>query len=877
MSLVISLTCALLATLLQQWARRYLKITQSRSQPHKRARIRAFFAEGVEKCLLPWTVDALPTLLHLSLFLFFAGLVVFLCNVDLTIFKCVLSWVGLCAALYGCITCMPLFRHDSPYYTPLSLPTWHVVTGTLFFVCRLLRWFNLLFRRYYAYGRFLDLENSYRISLAQGMQKTAEETALHSPSEIDTRAFMWTFDCLDEDHELESFFSGLPGFRSSKVVEDPLPGLTKEETLKLYEAVDGFWNRTFSSDLLPAPIKDRRALICAKAVDPEHTPVDTPIDLEPKPTAFRILDVILSNYQYCGPAATGIAKVLSGWGNNMDEDKVMYVQSTIYKVLATRQPHNDSWYNLASVVLGFPETSLRDYATQGDSLSLIILIHVVRQQFSHSWKRSLSQKVSFSSILSEASRFRARNTSSELQHKFCALWNRIVHEAQGSNDWEMTRHTLEPIRYIFVSLHRDTDSATTKFGFSARDYDPHIKYRPSSYPLCKVSDHRSDSTPHTRNNGVSTTLARATLHDPDNTAFVSSIASLGPPPSSTHTPLPIFTDALPLENQIYVPVSTPVIGQTTNEGRQIPTISLSPVIEPSRTTQPSTPSPSPKSNASASPPADIAIAHVALSHAHSDDINVRSPPSPAPILDAILPTVLLSSHAATRSDLIYSSLKPHSSILAEGEGSMNAGMSMEEHASDSESPLVIRKDIPATADIPPQLSSLSRVTDVANDDPSKPCLGTEHMEQRPPDANAGEHSTVGRTHSSDVQVSSSPTLVLPIGMPFPLNSAVALSEQASFSLDSHSQMLAPAASGPSRSWDPSTAGEGEEGAKAGLRQGKGKDEPHDDNMLASDVPMRLLPLQPTINVANAGLSQSSLDAELTSEHSLRPRGEYDIV
>ena len=78
MSLVISLTCALLATLLQQWARRYLKITQSRYQPHKRTRIRAFFAEGVEKCLLPWTVDALPTLLHLSLFLFFAGLVVFL-------------------------------------------------------------------------------------------------------------------------------------------------------------------------------------------------------------------------------------------------------------------------------------------------------------------------------------------------------------------------------------------------------------------------------------------------------------------------------------------------------------------------------------------------------------------------------------------------------------------------------------------------------------------------------------------------------------------------------------------------------------------------------------------------------------------------------
>ncbi|KAF8257261.1 hypothetical protein EI94DRAFT_1525101, partial [Lactarius quietus] len=115
LSLAISLTCALLATFLQQWARRYLKVTYSRYSPHKRARIRAFFAEGVEKCLLPWAVDTLPTLLHISLFLFFAGLAVFLWNVNLTIFKLVLSWVGVCTALYGCITLMPIFRNDSPY------------------------------------------------------------------------------------------------------------------------------------------------------------------------------------------------------------------------------------------------------------------------------------------------------------------------------------------------------------------------------------------------------------------------------------------------------------------------------------------------------------------------------------------------------------------------------------------------------------------------------------------------------------------------------------------------------------------------------------------------------------------------------------------
>ena len=60
LSLVISVTCALLATLLQQWARRYLKVTQTRSSLHKRARIRSFFAEGVGNSNLSNMVELLP-------------------------------------------------------------------------------------------------------------------------------------------------------------------------------------------------------------------------------------------------------------------------------------------------------------------------------------------------------------------------------------------------------------------------------------------------------------------------------------------------------------------------------------------------------------------------------------------------------------------------------------------------------------------------------------------------------------------------------------------------------------------------------------------------------------------------------------------------
>ncbi|KAN0140635.1 hypothetical protein V8E53_001844, partial [Lactarius tabidus] len=120
LSLVISITCALFATLLQQWARKYLKVTQTRSSLHKRARIRSFFAEGVQQSHLLTVVEVLPTLIHVSVSLFFAGLVVFLWNVNLTIFKVVLSWIGVCTASYGSITLIPIFHRNSPYHSPLT-------------------------------------------------------------------------------------------------------------------------------------------------------------------------------------------------------------------------------------------------------------------------------------------------------------------------------------------------------------------------------------------------------------------------------------------------------------------------------------------------------------------------------------------------------------------------------------------------------------------------------------------------------------------------------------------------------------------------------------------------------------------------------------
>ncbi|KAH8982728.1 hypothetical protein EDB86DRAFT_2771079, partial [Lactarius hatsudake] len=80
LSLVLSIAAALNATLFQQWSRRYLELTgaRRRAAPHKRARTRAYMFHGTARFKMSRAVKAMPLLLHLSIFLFFAGLIDFL-------------------------------------------------------------------------------------------------------------------------------------------------------------------------------------------------------------------------------------------------------------------------------------------------------------------------------------------------------------------------------------------------------------------------------------------------------------------------------------------------------------------------------------------------------------------------------------------------------------------------------------------------------------------------------------------------------------------------------------------------------------------------------------------------------------------------------
>jgi hypothetical protein len=636
LSLTISLTCALLATFLQQWARRFLKVTHSRYSPHKRARIRAFFAEGVEKCLLPWAVETLPTLLHISLFLFFAGLVVFLWNVNLTIFKLVLSWVAVCTALYGCFTLMPFFRHDSPYYTSLSSSAWSIVYGLATFVSGL-SGILLIFTCWSRESEWLmDLAERCYVLLSQGMQKAAEETALNSPSEIDTRAFMWTFDCLDEDHELERFFSGLPGLRSSKVVDDPFPRLTQEQHEKLLYALIGLWDRTVSSDLLPEAVKSRRTIICGKAVGPA--------DISSNDIQWILSRIAFEDHQGQLQSAD-IARLVRSWDGGKSEETTMAIRAVVSCVVARAQRRDDLWFAMASDEMGVPESVLRNHATHGNNLSLAILMHVVRKQFSL-FRELHWPWIRFSEVLEAASKFDVLDTSPELQHEFCALWNEIVQ----ANGW-FPEYILRPIRNIYLTLHLHTDSVPTAFDASTGDKD-RVLALPSSYPLCNIPGHHSDSMPQINDAATPTSIADAVLRDDTQLA-----STPDAPTSSVPAPVHVYNNPmdLPLLESISAPLTPYPAHQISTGNLHDSTSSPDPAGPGAARDNPSAQTMAPSTCESSTPTSSVILPAAVSPHNHTellvhpDALEILSSDPPESVLDGITGLSPLTTHLLSQS------------------------------------------------------------------------------------------------------------------------------------------------------------------------------------------------------------------------------------
>jgi hypothetical protein len=512
--------------------------------------MRAFFAGGVEKMHIPWAVEGLPMLLHLSLFLFFGGLAIFLFHVNREVFRYVIYWIGLFLMVYGMITLLPLIRQDSPYNSPLSGPAWFLFAAVTYVTLKIL-FLIILFcgplciffsfcssRIDRIVDRVVTRTNASadycRRRMLGGVEKVAEETASERSSEIDLQILEWTISAQGDDDSLKSFFEAIPGFFNSKLVDHQkhFPGKLVK---KFAGALGGFLVRTWSSNSVDGSEKARRLDISLNVINQIGQTHDPFI-------IHRILYQLRHEVSQTVDMGHAIARLFP----NNDQDIPCEVQRIISEIFLSVRERSDSRVRLAARLYGLPE---RVIGLRGDDLSFATLIHVARQYFCSNFRHY--------KVLEALSKLDMGNTLPRLQHDFCTLWNELVQEATNKGFASPPVLILNPIRHLYIALHQGTDAAPTAFSASTLSYYT-ILFNPSSYPLCNLASHRPDSNTH-----VSLPIPTAPSCPPsndDDTALRQAEQvnnTIEPPSSSDLTTIGEFRgtshgpDITPLTNPVY--------------------------------------------------------------------------------------------------------------------------------------------------------------------------------------------------------------------------------------------------------------------------------------------------------------------------------------
>ena len=446
--------------------------------------MREFFANGVVKLRFAWAVEAVPALIHISLFLFFTGLLIYLFNTNHTVFISVACWVGVFGAIYILIAFIPIIRLDSPYRAPLSSPVCRASAGILYLLFGILGFFA--FASDVTRTQLYNKSNYYRKWVTRGVKEITEGVVGESSSEIDGRVLKWTFDTLAEDHEREKFFETIPGFSNSGEVKNPQNILAAElGKVKLSSAVMGFLSRTSSSNSVSETDKRRRFVICVKVADAARL----------SRAAWQILQTA-----FCGKwnrilqSVEAADSLKSKDGNKGHPDTDLCAQSLVAGIIAHVEKRDDRWIALAAEHLGKSEAVLRGYVAHGDSVLLANLIHITRRIFKPPFGstpppeyREMAKAASHN-VLPSLSGFDIQHTLPELQHDFCALWNAIVVEAQGGEAFNSHIYILKYIRHLYIALHNGTEAAPEAFSASTDDHQ-NILGQPASYPVCTIEGH----------------------------------------------------------------------------------------------------------------------------------------------------------------------------------------------------------------------------------------------------------------------------------------------------------------------------------------------------------------------------------------------------
>ncbi|KAK6984097.1 hypothetical protein R3P38DRAFT_2663114 [Favolaschia claudopus] len=261
LSLGLSLSCALIATLLEQWAREFLHRTDIHSAPVIRARVFSFLYYGLRRFNMHAIVNLIPFLLHLSLLLFFSGLVAFLVPVNTGITVIAAAMLFVVATTYSVLTVFPLRYLDSPYRTPLTGLFW-----------KLFQYFKIRWNRQPSPPRPAN-ETAHSGTASETMVAAISRLAAEACEQRvarDLKALSWTVKSLADDTELEPFVDAISDMvwgphGRREVHYNALHNLVNNPQTLLHARIIDLYRSCHAGILTPAALK-RRKIICYKAL-----------------------------------------------------------------------------------------------------------------------------------------------------------------------------------------------------------------------------------------------------------------------------------------------------------------------------------------------------------------------------------------------------------------------------------------------------------------------------------------------------------------------------------------------------------------------------------------------------------------------------------
>ncbi|KAI9454473.1 hypothetical protein BJY52DRAFT_724952 [Lactarius psammicola] len=261
LSLCISLSCALAATLVQQWARRYLRLSQEQTAAQRRVRIRTYLLEGIQLFHTRWVVENISLLMHAAIFLFFAGLVEFLYAINNEVAYVVLVAVSIFATTYIVLTSLPVIFRQCPFQTPLSSIIWYLGHFLVIIFLSLFSWSNHVRANIEEFWRHI------REGITNHLANQADQKI-----EIDQKALRSALRSCRDESEVEAFLDAVPGYLRSDNngshiadIGELLSGENEDDQLS-QRIVQLFASCIDADGRMDKTARRRRAITCARAI-----------------------------------------------------------------------------------------------------------------------------------------------------------------------------------------------------------------------------------------------------------------------------------------------------------------------------------------------------------------------------------------------------------------------------------------------------------------------------------------------------------------------------------------------------------------------------------------------------------------------------------